>query len=120
MKLILSLLLAMSANAFAGEKLVLMCSTPGDALDAVQLIQAGDKSLIRVSYLNDTFEDFVIETNLKNIVAKQADTLVGTSSKSIEFGGAVSDAVLLRVMPGQKRAVLASGGTVYKMNCFKQ
>jgi hypothetical protein len=120
MKLILSLLLALSANAFAAEKLVLMCSTPGDALDAVQLIQAGDKALIRVSYLNDTFEDFVIETNLKNIVAKQADTLVGTTSKSIEFGGAVSDAVLLRVMPGQKRAVLASGGTVYKMNCFQR
>lgn len=120
MKLLLTFLLSISASAFASEKLVLLCSTPGDALDAVQLIQSGDKSLIRISYLNDTSEDFVIETSLKNIAAKKADTLVGTNDKSIEFGGAVSDAVLLRVLPGQKRAVLASGGTVFKMNCFER
>lgn len=117
MKFLISLILMLSASAFASEKVVLVCSTPGGALDAVELIQVENKSLIRVSYMSEEQEEFVIESSLRNILAKQADTLVGLSSKSVEYGGSISDAVLLRVLPGQKRAVLASGGTVYKLIC---
>jgi hypothetical protein len=119
MKIISLLLLTLSVNAFASEKKILVCTTPGDALNAVELIQTGKKNIIRVSSLDDSSEDFISRSSFANIVKKEADTLVASTNKSIEFGGAVTDSVLLRVLPGQTKAYLAKDGVVYYLTCFK-
>lgn len=119
MKFLVLALTLISFNAFATEVVVLECTTPGDALDAVQLIEKGNKSILRILTLAETKHDYVLNRNLKNIKKGAADTLIGTSKKSIEFGGAVSDAVMIRVFPGQREARMAANGTVYFLNCLR-
>jgi hypothetical protein len=101
----------------------------GDALEAVQLIQNNGVDIIRVEYLKDdtsedgsgnvAHDDFTITSNLRNIIKGDSDTLVGISHNTEEFGGARSNAVLLRVLPNQKSALLAKDGAVYSLLCHK-
>jgi hypothetical protein len=119
MKFLSFILLVLTFNAFASEKIILSCTTPGDALDDVNLIVSGDKAVIRVRYLDDSHHEFLSRTTLKNILKGEADTLIGMTSESLEFGGAISNSVLLRVLPGQKKAYLAKDGIVYFLTCRK-
>jgi hypothetical protein len=126
MKFLIALFALVSLNAFSAEKVVLECITPGDALEAVQLIQKDGASIIRVEFLVDEtedgnvgHEDFTITASLKNILKGDADTLVGTSHNTEEFGGARTNAILIRVLPGQKSALLAKDGAVYTLSCHK-
>lgn len=119
MKFLIALIALVSLNAFAQEKVLLDCTTPGDALDAVKLVQKDDSSIIRISGMDESVQEYTIRSNLRNIAKGEADTLVGTSENSEEFGGAVTNAVLIRVLPGQKSAFLASNGAVFNLNCFK-
>lgn len=108
-----------TGSAFAADKVVLNCTTPGDALSSVELVEKSSEALVVVRGLDDSVKKFNIRSSLKNIVKGDSDTLIATSKKSIDFGGATSDAVLLRVLPGQKKALMAMGGAVYTMDCQK-
>ncbi len=120
MKLFIFALTLLSLNAFAAEKMILACSTAGDALDDVQFIQKDDKSsLIRISNMDDSVEEYEIRTSLKNVIKGDSDTLIAAAANSEDFGGATTNAVLVRILPGQKSAFLAKDGLVFTLNCRK-
>ena len=112
----LSVFATLSANA----GVVLQCTTPGDALNDVQLIDNGAKApTLNVSFLDDSVVSMVISSSLKNIKAGDSDTLIAAKDLDNVFGGGIADAALLRVLPGQKSARLAMNGMVYILNCYK-
>ncbi|MFL5784016.1 MAG: hypothetical protein ACJ76H_05345 [Bacteriovoracaceae bacterium] len=128
MKSLLVAFALLSSSAFAADKVILECVTPGDALEVVQLIQKGDSSVIHVEFLVDDTsddgsgnvgsEDYSITTGLKNIIKGDSDTLIGLSAHSESFGGGRSNAVLMRVLPNGS-SYLAKDGIVYNLNCHK-
>ena len=119
MKLFIFALALVSLNAMAADKQILACSTPGDALDDVQLVETSRGAVIRISQMDESIEEYAIRSSLKNIAKGDSDTLIGVAANSEEFGGAVTNAVLIRVLPGQKSAFLAKDGLVFTLNCRK-
>lgn len=119
MKFIIFALTLMSLNAFAAEKQVLACSTPGDALDDVKFIQKDGEALIRISQMDESIEEYVVRSSFKNIVKGDSETLIASAANSEEFGGAITNSILIRVLPGQKSAFLAKDGMVFNLNCRK-
>ncbi len=121
MKSFLAFSLALlSLNSFASEKIVLSCTTPGDALSSVDLVEAKDgRALMKIHRMDDSTETFSLDRNFRNVKASTSDTFIGTKESSIAFGGAISDAALLRVLDGAKAARLAVNGVVYVMTCSK-
>ncbi len=109
-------LLTVSSVSFA--KTVLNCTTPGDALNDVQVV-SGNPGKIVVSYLDDSSETYFLSASTKNIEKGDSDTLVAAKDFNNAFGGGVADAVLLRVLPGQTDARLAANGAVYYLKCSK-
>jgi hypothetical protein len=101
---------------------VLLCSTGGDALGGADLIEnEKGEAQLSITSLDDTqaADVYTLRARLKNIKVGDSDTLVGEKPTSTSFGGGTSDAALIRVMPGQKTAVLSVKGTVYNLNCSK-
>ena len=115
--LLFSLLVSASVHA-APEKTLLACSTPGDAIGAVDVIvKTNGSSVVRVSGLDDSVVEYKIISGLSDLKKKTSTTIIAQGSKSIEFGGAITKSVLLRVLDGQKEARLAERGTVFFLNC---
>jgi hypothetical protein len=129
MKFILLTLAMISFSAMAADKVILECITPGDALEVVQLIQKNNSAVIRIEFLEDDdsedgsgnvgSEEYAISTSFKNILAGDSDTLIGLGVNSESFGGGRTNAVLMRVLTGQKSAYLAKDGMVYNLDCHK-
>jgi hypothetical protein len=109
-------ILTMTTTSFA--KTVLTCSTPGDGLNDVQIVSGNPGKLI-ISYLNDTEESFILGASTKNLEKGDSDTLVAAKDFDNAFGGAIAEAALICVLPGQKSARLATNGVVYLLNCSK-
>lgn len=119
MKFFILALALMSFNAFSAEKVILSCSTPGDALDDVQFVQDGAVTFIRISQMDESIERYELRSSLKNIIKGDSDTLVAVAANAEDFGGATTNALLVRVLPGQKNAFLAKDGMVFTLNCRK-
>lgn len=118
MKSILFAMAVLSLSTTSFAKTVLNCTTPGDALNDVRIVSGNPGKLI-ISYLNDTEEAYILSASTKNLEKGDADTLIAAKDFDNAFGGAVADAALIRVLPGQKAARLAAKGVVYYLNCFK-
>lgn len=111
----------LSFSAMADDKVLLSCSTPGGALAELQLIESKSGPKIAIDYSESDEDEVVsykIRSSLKNIAKGDSDTLVGLGTETNSYGGAASDAVLLRVLPGQKKAFLAARGLVFDLNCY--
>lgn len=119
MKFFILALALISFNAFSAEKEILACSTPGDALDDVKFIQKDNVSLIRISQMDESIEEYEVRSSFKNLVKGDSDTLIAAAANSEDFGGATTNAILIRVLPGQKSAYLAKDGMVFNLNCRK-
>ena len=118
-KLITITLLVLSVASLAADKTVLTCSTAGDAIDAVEFVVTSGKNEVRVSHLNDTVDTYKTDRTFKNIAAKDSDTIIATGKDSYAFGGALSDAILIRVFKGAKSARMSLNGSVLFLNCFE-
>lgn len=118
MKFLTLAFVLVSFSSFAADKVVLTCSTAGDGLDAVEFIQRGSSSIVKVSQLDDSSVEYTLRTDFKNILKGDGDTVIGYTDKSQEFGGAITDAALIRVTPSKKSAFLSVNGIIYKLNCF--
>jgi hypothetical protein len=119
-KFVALFLITISASSFASEKRVLSCTTAADALSSAEIIETNSKTrYLRVNYMNDEVKNYKLDRNLKNIKVGVSDTFVGTTSESSDFGGAISDAILLRFFDGAKTARLGMDGSVYFLNCTK-
>ena len=99
------------------ETKVLSCSTVGDAVGEVVLIETGKGNRIDIHDLNDSVTQYKVKRSYKHVKAKDSDTLVGEGAQSIAFGGAISDALLMRVFKGGKEARLAVNGVVMFLKC---
>lgn len=109
-------LLSMAAQA---ETVVLSCSTVGDAVGDVVLVEMVHGNRIDIHDLNDSVTTYRVKRSYKHIKRNDSDTFVGVGEKSIEFGGAVSDSLLLRVFKGNKEARLGVSGMVMFLKCRK-
>jgi hypothetical protein len=108
-----------STSLFASEKVVLDCST--DALGYVQIVENQDgKGKLEISYLSDEIKTLNLTSTLKNIIDGKSDTLIATKDNYAIYGGAIENAALLRVFPGQQSARLAVDGVVYILRCSKK
>lgn len=116
----LSLALLLTAvPLLANAGVVLTCSTAGDALDYVEFVQASNGSFIKIHGLDESVDTYKIRSSLNSIARGDSDTLIGQKSSSLQFGGSITDSVLVRITDGQKTAFLARGGVVYTLNCRK-
>ncbi len=120
MKWMMLVALTMMAGAQANASVVLECSTQGDSLAAVQLEKNKNGETIKVIHMDESVDSYPLMSGLSNIKKGESDTLVGSKELDKAFGGAIPNAALMRVLPGQKKAFLSVGGTVYILNCFPQ
>ena len=119
MKVYLFLVLSVLSIAVQAETKVLSCTTAGDAVGEVVLVESRQGNRIDIHDLNDTVTRYKVKRSFKHIKANDSDTLVGEGAQSIVFGGAVSDAVLMRVFKGNREARLAVNGVVMFLKCRK-
>lgn len=118
MKFSLLALAFLSLNSFAADKTILNCQTGGDGLSHVELVQKDKSAVIRITKMNNKTREYQLRTSLKNIIKGEADTLVGESANSNRYGGATTEAILIRVLPGLESAKLAAEGIVYDLSCI--
>ena len=110
------LTLGMNANA----RTLLECTTVGDALSSVQVIETSRGPAIRVIDLDNSVTQYkIMMGDLTKIRNGRSDTLIGAKNPDQVFGGAIMDAALMRVFPGQKEAYLSANKSVYILNCRK-
>lgn len=118
---ILTSIVILSQNVLANT--ILSCSTSGFALSEMNVIQRADGSGVisaKISEEEDapTF-DYVINSGIKDLMTPGASaTLIAQKNGKHQEGGAFDDAVLLRVLEGQKKAILAMNGVVYRLYCY--
>lgn len=118
MMMVMTMVLVMATGARANAGLVLECSTLGDSLSAVQLEQGKKGAFLNVIHMDESMDTYPLMDGLSNIKKGDSDTLIGSKSLDKAFGGAIPNAALMRVLPGQKKAYLSVGGMVYVLNCF--
>ncbi len=119
MKFFILALALISLNAFSADKEVLACTTAGDALDDVKFIQTDKMEVIRIYQMDESVEEYEVRTGLRNLAKGDSDTLIASAANTEEFGGAMTNSILIRVLPGQKTAYLAKDGMVFTLNCRK-
>jgi hypothetical protein len=104
------------SQAFAAP--VLNCSTSGDGLANMTVDSTGK---IAIQFSEDTEEiptTYVIKSGLKDVVAKTSATVIAQKAGSNEeFGGTIGDALMLRILDGQKKAYLSVNGDVHRLHC---
>lgn len=104
---------------------VTLCTTPGDALDAVYIFDHKfDKeaqeftSTIRVSQLNDTHVDYTAVIRLQDLKKPSfVDVVIAKSKDSIDFGGASTKSIMLAFSDDMQSAKMAEGSFVYHLSC---
>ena len=113
------LALTLTASISFADTAIFTCSTPGDALGAVQVIsKSNGTSIVSISDNSDNpAREYIIASGLKDLKAGNSTTIVAQKSSGKSFGGGRSDAVLFRVTAGQKTGFLAENGNVYSLNC---
>ena len=107
--------------ALAAQPL-LRCSGSDLALSSMMIQENADGTAalkVRVSESDDapTFQ-FNVQFGLKDLKAGSSATIIAQKVGASQAGGAFENAVLLRVLDGQKSAVLAMAGTVYRVRCY--
>jgi hypothetical protein len=104
---------------------VSVCTTPGDALDAVYIFDHKfDKktqslsSTIRISHLNDTHQDYKTKFSLHSLKDPNfVEVIIGKAADSIDFGGASNKSIMMAFSKNMKEAKLAEGSRVYHLSC---
>lgn len=118
MKKFLVLALALtSLSTFAKEKVLIDCTTIGDALGAVEIKQdeKGVQTVV-VTGLDDNSVVYQVQSKYK-ATSKTKQTIVAAKDFDNVFGGAVMDALMLEVSADKKTAVMAQNSSVFFMNC---
>jgi hypothetical protein len=115
MKTLMLTIMILWSPFFAEAAITIECSTSGDALGVVQIIESRGENVIKVTYSNDESETWKLE----NINSKKTESkiLIGSKKPGAIFGGAFSDSVLLVLDEGNRSAHLAANGKVYILNC---
>lgn len=118
MKKILSTLLVLtSLSSFAADKTVLSCTTPGDALSSVEIVQkTKTEFVIKIHDMDDSTSVFKVDGKFSNSI-QQGQVLIAAKDFDNAFGGAVMDALMINISSDRKSAKMAQRGSVYFMTC---
>ncbi len=108
MKIVFILSMFFTSLSLARSESTLNCSTSGDALDSVVLTGRGNSFKIEVTLPSGKTEIYSASRIPQN-------TLLGRSANSDDFGGSVSDAILLTI--NKNTGYLARRGYVYALSC---
>ena len=102
---------------------ILTCGSDGIGLAELAVDEGGKTGgVIYITLSEDDEakpEKFNIVSGLKDVKNGTSATLIASSEKSESFGGNMTDSVLIRVLNGQKKAVLAYKGSVYRLACTR-
>ncbi|OQW46944.1 MAG: hypothetical protein A4S09_03285 [Proteobacteria bacterium SG_bin7] len=114
MKKIIFVSVVLFAQFSEGSEKSLTCTTPGDALDSV-VVSGGNSVEVEVMFPSGKSQIF----RGSNKAYGNSFVVVGRSAKSDDFGGGVSEAILLTLSKSEVRTVgfLAYNGFVYKLSC---
>ena len=117
-KLLLIALATLSFNALAKDKVLLSCTTYGDALSEVQVItDSNNDQKIRIIEMDLSSKTFpvMMPTFLTNKRSEQV--LAAALYPDSASGGAVDQAAILVVAADKKSARLAHDGSIFFMDC---
>jgi len=119
MKTPILMLMAMSSiSAQAGT--LLTCTTPGDALSEVKVVEsAKGAATLLITLMDQSEEKFSIDGSMSKMKKGAPATLIAAKDFDAAMGGEIQDAAMLQVLPGQKAANLAYRGSVFVLNCSK-
>ncbi|RYZ93309.1 MAG: hypothetical protein EOP06_01330 [Proteobacteria bacterium] len=113
------------AFAQAGEisANVMVCSSSGFALANLSIDEGGKTGGIVYITLSEADDaqtlKYAITSGMKDIQKGTSATVIARSANSKDVSDSMTDSVLIRVLDGQKRAILALNGTVYRLNCVR-
>lgn len=117
-KFILVALALVSLSTFAKEKVLIECTTPGDALGAVEIKESSKgNQVVVVTGLDDVSTVYKVQSNYK-AASKTKQVIVAAKDFDNVFGGAIMDALMLEISADKKSAVMADRSSVFIMNCF--
>ncbi len=117
MKKVIFMLLALTTIS-AQAAAVLTCTTPGDALSEVRLIEnaRGEGSLV-ISKMDQSEMKLKIEGSMSKIKSGSAGTFIAAKDLDASIGGEIQNAAMIQILPGQTTANLALNGSIYVLNC---
>ncbi|GAB4406787.1 MAG: hypothetical protein OHK0056_06130 [Bacteriovoracaceae bacterium] len=93
-----------SLNSFASE--TILCTTDGDALDFVEI----KDNKLTVGYMSEETETFEVKSFY-------GTTIIASKPSAYEFGGMISDSVLMNINEDRSFGTLSMGGNVYFLRC---
>jgi hypothetical protein len=110
-------LILFSTSAFAKVKIIRQCTTIGDALSEVQIIEdkKGDQ-YINVVEMDMTSKKYLMISDY-DFKAKMNKTYIAAGSLDSEMGGQVPDALMLEIWADKRTATLAHRGSIFFLIC---
>lgn len=100
---------------------IINCSSGGFALAHLSIDEGGKTGGIVYITLSEADDapiyKYNIVSGLKDVQNGTSATVIARSEKSEDVSDAMTDSILIRLLDGQKRAVLSMDGTVYRINC---
>jgi hypothetical protein len=117
-KLFLIALVALSFNALAKDKVLLSCTTYGDALSEVQVLSDsnGDQSIKVIQMDNSSKKMQVLLPTFYSSKKKELALSAATYPDSAS-GGAVDHAAIMIISADKKSARLAHEGLIFFLDC---
>ena len=117
-KLLLITLAVLSFNALAKDKVLISCTTYGDALSEVQVLtNANNDQTIKIIEMDLSSKKLQVMMPTFLTDKKTEQTLSAARYPDSASGGEVDEAVILVVSADKKSARLAHKGSVFFMDC---
>ena len=117
-KLLLISLAVLSFNALAKDKVLLSCTTYGDALSEVQVLaDANNDQSIKIIEMDNSSKKLMVMMPTFLSSKKTEQTLSAARYPDSASGGEVDEAAMLVVSADKKSARLAHRGSIFFMDC---
>ena len=119
MKAFVFLLVALTSFS-AQAATLLTCTTPGDALSEVSLVEnsKGVTNLV-ITLMDGSIKRMKLISSTSRLKAGSSTTLIAARNPESAVGGEILNAAMFQVLPGQKSANLSYRGSVFVLNCSK-
>jgi hypothetical protein len=116
--LVLAMMTLASMTAHAAT--LMNCTTPGDALSSVEVIEnSNGLSTLAITLMDGSVKRLKMISNTSRLKAGSSTTLIAARNPDSAMGGEILNAAMLQILPGQKKANLAYRGSVFVLSCTK-
>jgi hypothetical protein len=97
---------------------LLTCTTPGDALSEVKVVENSKRvSSLVITLMDGTTQKMKVLSGSTRLKKGSSSTLIASRNPEAVVGGEIQNAAMLQVMPGLKKANLSFRGSVFFLNC---